>query len=131
LSFPAYGHWSALPHDVVASVDSAYRTELAKGLPLAGDDTGYGEAMATGCAAWALLWLSRLGVIATETREAGEKLRRRSRIAHTVESCASTAAPTGSFPALMAWFTSVTGDTRRRWPEANAAPGRFPAFESL
>lgn len=128
LSFPQYGRWAAVPENIVEAMEHAYRTELARGLPLAEDDREYGEAMATGCAAWALVRLSRLGVIATDDQDADVKLRRRSQIVHTVETCVSAAASTASFPALTSWFTSVTEEMRRRWPEANAEPRRFPAF---
>ncbi|MBA3275358.1 MAG: phosphotransferase [Chloroflexia bacterium] len=130
LSFPQYGRWAALPQKIVALADDAYRTELAKGLPLAEDDVAYGKAMATGCAAWALVRLSRIAVISTEDQDAQVKLRRRSQIVHTVESCVSAAEETGSFPALMTWFVSVIEEMRRRWPEARDEPKRFPAFGS-
>ncbi|MDQ3657949.1 MAG: phosphotransferase, partial [Chloroflexota bacterium] len=92
LSFPQYGRWSALPEDVVGAMDDAYRTELAKGVPLAEDDIAYGQAMAAGCAAWAIVRLSRLGVIAADDQDGEVKRRRRSQIVHTVESCVSIAA---------------------------------------
>lgn len=84
--------------------------------------------MATGCADWALGRLSRLGVTATDDQDPQVKLRRRSQIVHTVESSVSAAAPTGSCPALMAWFASVIEEMRKRWPEANAEARKFPAF---
>lgn len=128
LSFPQYGRWAALPDVVVGAMDDAYRTELAKGVPLAADDITYGQAMATGCAAWAVVRLLRLGKIATEDQDPEVKRRRRSQIVHTVESCVATASATGSYPALMAWFASVTAEMRRRWPETTLEPAGFPAF---
>lgn len=130
LSFPQYGRWAVLPDDVAAAADRAYRTELAKGLPWAADEDVYGRAMATGCAAWAVVRLSRLGKIADEEQDPEVKRRRRSQIVHTVESSVSVAAGTGAYPALMTWFGSVTEEMRRRWPEANVEPRRFPAFAS-
>ncbi len=128
LSFPQYGRWAALPEDILKAMDDAYRSELVKGLPLAGDDVAYGKAMATGCASWALVRLSRLGIIADADQEPQVKLRRRSQIVHTVETCIAAVAPTGSFPTLMAWFASVIEEMRRRWPEARQEPRRFPVF---
>lgn len=126
--FAQYGRWAALPEDVVTAADRAYRAELAKRLPWTMGDDAYGQAMAAGCAAWAIGRLSRLDKIAAADQEPDVRLRRCSQIVHTVESCRATAAETGSFPNLMGWLGAVTEEMRRRWPEANAEPGRFPAF---
>lgn len=88
------------------------------------------EPLATGCAAWALVRLSRLRVIATEDQEPGDKRRHRSQIVHTVESWVSVAPRTASFSTLMAWFTSITEEMRKRWPEARDEPRGFPTFAS-
>lgn len=128
LPFPAYGHWAVLPPNVLASMDHAYRTELAKALPAAEDDLEYGRAMTVGCTAWAIVRLCRLRVIAKDDQEPDEKLRRRSQIVQTITSCVATADQSNSFPALMAWLISVTEEMRKRWPEANAEPRQFPAF---
>jgi hypothetical protein len=130
LPFPAYGYWADLPRTVVTSMEAAYRGELVKGLPLAADDLAYGRAMATGAAAWAILRLSRLGLIATGNQNRDEAVRRRSQIVQTVESCVRIAERTHAFPALMGWLTSMVGEMRRRWPEANVTPRRYPAFGS-
>ena len=128
LCFPQYGQWAAIPPDIVAAMDRAYRRELARGVPLAENEAAYNAAMATGCAAWAIVRLSRLSVIATEDQDPVEKLRRRTQIVHTVESGVTTARQANAYPALTAWLNAVTGEMRRRWPEVNAEPRRFPAF---
>jgi hypothetical protein len=130
LPFPAYGHWATIPDGVLKTIDDAYRTELSRTMPRAEDDVEYEKGMATGCAAWALLRLDRLGVIAADNQAPADALRRRTQIVQTVESCVATAGQTRSYPALMSWFNAVTDDMRKRWPEANEQPRQFPAFTS-
>ena len=128
LSFPHYGHWAALPVEVVTRMEGAYRAALACGLPLAADDAAWTVALAAGCLAWTLIRLVRLDTIARTDQEPDQALRRRTQIVHTVESCVDVARRAGAYPTLTRWLEAVAREIRRRWPEANTGPRQFPAL---
>lgn len=114
LPFPQYGHWAVLPRSVLDEMDRAYRAGLDCDLLIA-----------TGCAAWAIVRLARLRMIAS-TRQ--DVVRRRTQIVQTVESAAEASG--GVYPVLGAWFAELAGAMRRRWAEAQLPPRTFRCFSN-
>lgn len=128
LPFPQYRRWAVLPAGTLAAMDSAYRARLVDGCAAAGDDRAYEAAMAAGAAAWTLVRVSRLRLIASRTQRPADALRRRTQIIQTMLSFVDIAERAGRFGALVAWLVALADDMRQRWPEAHEPPREFPAF---
>lgn len=127
--FPNYGHWSVLPEDVRAAMESAYREELVGGgVTVAADDDAYERAIAIGCASTVVLRIHRLPRIADDDEQA---VRRRTQMVSAIDVFCDAAARAGMFVQLAAWFAGLADEMRDRWTEANAAPREFAALPLL
>jgi len=121
LPFPQYGHWAVLPDQVLTQLDLTYRSTAP--------DPAHDQMMATGCAAWSIVRVSRLRLIASTNQHPAEALRRRTQIVQTLTSAAATAMAV--YPALSRWFEDLAGTMQLRWDEARRPPRGFQAFRDF
>ncbi|MFF5262201.1 hypothetical protein ACFY4C_24965 [Actinomadura viridis] len=116
--------WMSVGDPAAMGTADAYRLALAQGVPQAEDDRRYGFALASACMSFALVRLERLRSV--DARPPGDDSRHQ--LIATLESAASTASAHRALPALAGWARHLAGLLRRRWPDADLAPGTFPPY---
>jgi len=125
--FPTCWCCNRLPPQIVLSMETAYRTELARALPQAQDDAVYEGEMLYACAHWALRTLSwQLERTLKEDSQWGIATVR-SRVLARLEAFISISKASGQFPGLRGVMSSVLDALRQRWPETEPLP-LYPAF---
>lgn len=129
LPFPAYGHWAVIPDPVIAAMDVAYRTELARGWSGAGEDDLYEVQIAAGCAAWAIIRAHRLPLIASTGKDPELAVRRRTQIVQMLTSFVEIARGARCYPALGSWFMALIEQMQERWEEARLPPRVFRPYD--
>jgi hypothetical protein len=139
--YPTGGPPWRLPPEEAAQIEPAYRDELARACPEAGDNVAYERGMAAACAAWTILRLVRLPKVeAGPDRDSWPLLppgwsapvptrSRRQQLVATVETCIASAQRAGTLENLAAWLESLVGALRARWPEAAEELPLYPVFK--
>jgi hypothetical protein len=120
--FAWYGRWALVPPAVQQAMEREYRSAIGR------SPADVDVAMATGCAAMAVLRLQRLPVIDDPDQSFELARRRRVQILSTVSVASAAAAEAGLFPDLVTWFNQLSVAMRERWEECQLPPPVFPAF---
>ncbi len=138
--YPTGGPPWRLPDGMSDLLEHAYREELTRGCPAAGDAVSYESGMAAAGAAWTLLRMERLPrVDAGPDRDTWTLVpsgwsapiptwSRRRQLVAIIATFSASARRAGTLEALAAWCDSIAGALRARWPEATEELPLYPAF---
>lgn len=125
--FPTCAYVNRLPRRVVERAESAYRYELAKGLPEAEDDDAFYRGITEACAYWFLVtcnWHLR-EALRFDRKWGSSTLRQR--FVHRSGQLAETTRELGYLRALGAFAARLHDRLRGEWPTLPEMP-LFPAF---
>jgi len=138
--YPTGGPAWQLPPGITASIESAYRAELAQVYPRVQEDSRYETGMAAACAAWMIIRMARLlRVDAGPDRDPWQLLppgwsgpvpmrSRRRQLVSILETSIVAMNRASAFDGLADWCERVTDTLRTRWPEATDELPLYPAF---
>jgi hypothetical protein len=132
--FPTCGSTGALPDAVADAALAAYREELSRGVPDAGDDRRFDRAVVEMCAYWTLQTLCggygqyALGQALDGDREWG-RATMRARIVTRVRRFLAVARQRGDGGALVATLAQLAARLANAWPVAGEIRP-YPAFAS-
>jgi hypothetical protein len=129
MGFPSCWCAGSVPPPVERRMEAAYRAELARGCPIAGDAAAFAEAVVAGCAYWALTlcaWSSLPELMARDSPWG--LVGRRQRLVLRFDAFARSAEATGHYAALGATFRAMTVKLRARWPSEAGGVTAYPAF---
>jgi len=129
LPFPTCWCANTVPADVVAEMETVYRSELSGVCPEISDDRRFAQEASAVAAFWTI------GVLKWELERALKEDGRwgiagtRERILSRLQMFLETARSADQMPALCAVYTKVLADLQSRWPEATPLP-IYPAFRT-
>lgn len=131
MPFPTCWCVNRLPDDQIARMEAAYRSELAKGCPAAGDDTIFLPALAAACAFWAIGTLAwgLEGALKEDGRWGISTVRQRHPL--RLENFARIAERAGTLPALAETCRTLAAHLRNLWPETEPMPFYSAFRESI
>ena len=145
IQFPTCWCVRVLPERILLKVEAAYRAELAKGCPEAGDDALFYQGMTEACAYWSRttfymmttpaellrggrsVWQERLDVAADSPWWGPDALR--CRVLTRLDAFARAAETYNHIEALGATAAAITRELRTRWPEDVHEMATYPAFD--
>jgi hypothetical protein len=116
--------WITIGEPSTDGTEDAYRATVCDAIPEVADDRRYGLGVGSAALAWALVRLSRLGLL--DGRPPGEQSRLQ--MVATLESAAATAERFGVHPHLAGWARRAADRLRRRWPETDVDFAAMPAY---
>ena len=119
-----------IPDTVALAMENAYRAELVKGCPQAGDDAIFYRAITEACAyATIAMWQWAMPSTLIEYEEWGLSSCRQ-RILRRLEILAETTMTFGHLEALGAMARKIREELCRRWPPEVQTMPYFPAFQA-
>jgi hypothetical protein len=119
-----------LPEHVPPRLEGAYRAELVKGCPEAGDDARFQRAVVSACGYW-LIWTTAIDLPYTLAQAEEESLTEvRQRILVRLDAFAAMVDELGHLQALSKVARDLATRLRALWPPDMEPLPRYPAFRS-
>jgi tRNA A-37 threonylcarbamoyl transferase component Bud32 len=132
LYFPSCLCVNRIPDDIVARVRLTYRNELARGCPVAADDTLFSRTRVEACLYWILLfchWLPLSHLLVRDyVKDKRDRSTGRQRILVRFERVARMTQEIGHLEALGSFVGQMAKKLRAAWPEQTDAMPYYPAF---
>ncbi|HXH22755.1 MAG TPA: hypothetical protein VNN10_12065 [Dehalococcoidia bacterium] len=125
--FPTCWCANRLPDYVVEGFEAAYRLELMKAVPEAGDDAFFERSLMEAAGWWLITTSNQLLTRALRFEERWGISTYRQRLLFRFEEFSRRAAASGHLEALGAWAWLMHERLRARWPEVEEMP-LYPAF---
>lgn len=123
-----------LPDSLPARMEAIYRTELARGVPQAADDTVFFNAVACACAFWTLAYWPAWHLSEAWAHDVQwGRTTIRQRLVHRLETLAATLGELRRLPAVAAFVCAAGVRLRARWAEDDAWADLplYPAFSPI
>ncbi len=131
MGFPTCWCAGTIPAEVGARIDLAYRTALARGIPIAADDTAFRAEAVLLCAAWllnSLAWFVGEQAMQEDSTWWG-LASHRSRILHQLQAAIAATEEADILPSFRRLATAWHTRLRTAWPETPPLP-LFACFKS-
>jgi hypothetical protein len=127
--FPTCWCVNRLPNHVLPKFETAYRLELMKGAPEAGDDAFFEKSLMEAAGYWLVQNTNALMPRALRLEQRWGISTYRQRLLHRFEVFSQMSARSGHLEALGAWASVMHERMRVKWPEVQDMPV-YPAFRA-